>query len=254
VPVVAGAAVLPAGAVRSVFDLEFVDESGARCREALPACLNVPFENVSPVRGFRWSKGTASFAGWWWSATMDRHVGFESWLERDHGMLLDFDADVVAFASQPFWLHWMSADRRRRHAPDFFARRADGSGVVIDVRADERIEPADAEAFDAAAGACARVGWVFRRLGVPDPVLVANVRWLSRYRHPRCGAGVQVADNLVEVFAKPRPLFDGAAQVGDRLTVLPVLYHLLWRQILVVDLTAGPMHAATLVRRGDGPQ
>jgi hypothetical protein len=70
-------------------------------------------------------------------------------------------------------------------------------------------------------------------------VLVANVRWLSRYRHPRCG-GLQVTGKLVEIFAKPRPLFEGAARVGDRLAVLPVLYHLLWRRILVVDLTAGP--------------
>jgi hypothetical protein len=34
----------------------------------------------------------------------------------------------------------------RRHAPDYFARRADRTGVVIDVRADDRIESADAEA------------------------------------------------------------------------------------------------------------
>jgi hypothetical protein len=78
-------------------------------------------------------------------------------------MLLDFEADVVAFASQPFWLHWMGVDRGRRHAPDFFARRADGTGVVIDVRADERIEPADAEAFDATAGGL-RPRW----LGLPS--------------------------------------------------------------------------------------
>jgi hypothetical protein len=37
--------------------------------------------------------------------------------------------------AQPFWLRWRDdADRSRRHAPDLFARMADGSGVVIDVR------------------------------------------------------------------------------------------------------------------------
>lgn len=54
-------------------------------------------------------------------------------------MFLDFDVDVVAFAAQPFWLHWPGEDRGRRHAPDFFARRGDGTGVVIDVRPDGRI-------------------------------------------------------------------------------------------------------------------
>lgn len=43
-------------------------------------------------------------------------------------------------AAQPMWLHWPDSlsGRTVRHAPDFFARRADGTGVVIDVRADER--------------------------------------------------------------------------------------------------------------------
>ncbi len=67
----------------------------------------------------------------------------------DHVMLLDFDRDVVGLASQPFWLRWHDGVRERRHAPDFFARLADGTGVVVDVRADDRIEPADVEAFEA---------------------------------------------------------------------------------------------------------
>ena len=35
-----------------------------------------------------------------------RACGFESWLERDHLMLLAFDPDVAGIASQPFWLRW----------------------------------------------------------------------------------------------------------------------------------------------------
>lgn len=34
-------------------------------------------------------------------ATTGAHVGFESWLERDHLMLLDFDPGVVGIAAQP---------------------------------------------------------------------------------------------------------------------------------------------------------
>jgi hypothetical protein len=167
-------------------------------------------------------------------------------------MLLDFDTSVVGVASQPFWLHWRGEDRERRHAPDFFARRADGAGVVLDVRADDRVEPADAEAFDATARACAQVGWEFRRVGVPEAVLVANVRWLARYRHPRCAGRPEVARRLVEVFARPAPLFAGAAEVGDRLAVLPVLYHLMWRQVLAADLAGGLLGPATPVGPGGG--
>jgi hypothetical protein len=239
---------------RSFFELGFVDSAGEGRREPLTACWNVAFESVEPVRGFRWAKGQKHFPGWWWSATTNRHVGFESWLERDHVMLLDFDPEVVGFASQPFWLCWPDTKRWRQHAPDFFARRRDGTGVVIDVRADDRIEAADAEAFEAMALACAEVGWIFRRLGVVDPVLVANVRWLSRYRHSRNGTGRDVVEALLAVFAEPTPLFAGAGKVGDRIAVLPVLFHLLWQRRLVIDLEAAPLSAVTVVRCAPGVQ
>ncbi|MEV8517496.1 TnsA-like heteromeric transposase endonuclease subunit [Dactylosporangium sp. NPDC051484] len=238
---------------RSTFAVRFVDGDGEVQRGRLGSYWQVEFEQVPPVRQFRWAKGTGSFAGWWWSETMAQHVGFESWLERDHAMLLDQDRDVVAFASQPFWLLWTQHGRMRRHAPDFFARRADGTAVVIDVRPDDRIEQADAEAFDATARACAEVGWSYRRVSTPDPVLVANVRWLARYRHPRCRGRRDVVEALLAVFAEPTGLFAGVAEVGDRLAVLPVAYHLLWRQVLRVDLTTEPLRPGSLVRVGRQP-
>ena len=49
-------------------------------------------------------------------------------MERDHVMALDFDPTVVGIASQPFWLSWRDdAGKLISHAPDFFARRADGT-------------------------------------------------------------------------------------------------------------------------------
>lgn len=47
------------------------------------SCLGVRFEDVPPVRPFRFEKGLRNFAGWWYFATTGAHVGFESWLERD---------------------------------------------------------------------------------------------------------------------------------------------------------------------------
>lgn len=98
-------------------------------------------------------------------------------------MLMNFDPAIRTVSSQPFWLCWRD-DRGgiRRHAPDFFARGADGSGVVAGVRPDDRIPVWDAEAFAVTGLAC----WEFRRVGEVNPVLAANVRWLSRCRHGRC--------------------------------------------------------------------
>jgi hypothetical protein len=233
--------------------LEYRLPDGGIRREPVAVCLGERFEDAEPVRQFHFEKGLRSFAGWWWFATTGCHVGFESWLERDHVMLMDFDPAVVGLSSQPFWLHWRDgAGAARRHAPDFFARRADGTALVIDVRPDDRIAGRDADAFAVTALACAAAGWQFRRVGECDQVRVANVRWLSRYRHPRCGGPEGTSGKLLEVFAQPRPLFAGAAMAGDRLRMLPAVFHLMWRQRLTADLASGLLGAGTMVRLG-GP-
>jgi hypothetical protein len=227
-------------------ELGFVDVDGEACREPLATCWRRSFESAVAVRRFSSYKGQSNFPGLWWSATTGDHVGFESWLERDHAMMLDFDVEVVGFASQPFWLHWRSGMDWRRHAPDFFARLSDGTGVVVDVRADDNVDADAAAAFSATAEACKCVGWRYRRVGALDRVLAANVRWLSGYRHPRC-LHVGRAARLCEVFSTPRPLLAGVARVGDPVAVLPVLFHLLWRGRLAADLTATVLCGSSIV-------
>lgn len=233
------------------FELRYLDADGSGQRAMPSAWPGLRPETFTPAREFRWSKGQMHLPGLWWSVTTGSHVGYESWLERDHVMLLDFDPGVTAIAAQPFWLHWRdNSGRSRRHAPDLFARRADGSGAVIDVRPDDRIGDRDAEAFAAAEEACGLAGWSFRRAGVPDPVLTANVAWLARYRHPRCGGPPGLECLLRKRFARPAPLMAGAAAVGDPIAVLPALFHLMWRQELAADLSAR-LTAATLVTAAD---
>ncbi len=213
------------------------------------SCLGVRFEDVLPAREFRFEKGLRNFAGWWYFATTGTHVGFESWLERDHLMLMDFDPAVAAASSQPFWLHWHDeGDEARRHVPDYFVRRRDGSAVVVDVRPDDRIPERDAGTFAVTAAACEAAGCEYRRSGDLDPVLVANVRWLSRCRHPRCLVP-GVAAVLLEAFAGGRALFEGAELAGDRLRILPVLFHLMWQRRLTADLSV-PLGTATAVWPG----
>jgi len=168
-------------------------------------------------------------------------VGYESWLERDHVMALDFDPTVVGIASQPFWLSWASAEGRvRSHVPDYFARRADGSAVVVDCRPVERRPVRDLAAFDAMRRACEVLGWEYRLVGAPDPIVAANLRWLAGYRHPRHYLP-GFAGALRAAFAEPAPLMAGAEAVGDPIAVLPVLFHLLWRHDLITDLPV-PLH------------
>jgi len=231
------------------FSLEYVDGRGELHSGPLEVMWSTRFEAAGQVRTFPSYRGQRNFPGWYWAATSGELVGFESWVELGHLMRLDSDPDVVAIASQPFRLSWRPGDRARRvsHTPDYFVRRRDGTAVVLDVRPDDRIEPEDAVKFAAMAAACAVVGWDFERVGVLDPVLAANLRWLSGYRHPRVRRE-PVAAGLRAVFARPQGLLAGARTVGDPIAVLPVLFHLVWCRELAVDLEAGLLSAATTVR------
>ena len=117
------------------FEIGCVTDDGLEHRVSLSQAWATPFESCSPIRRFTSHKGQRHLSGLWWSATTGGHVGFESWMERDHVMALDFDPTVVGIASQPFWLSWRDdAGKLISHAPDFFARRADGTSVVVDCR------------------------------------------------------------------------------------------------------------------------
>lgn len=75
------------------------------------------------MRRFRSCKGQRHHVGRWWTATTGAFVGYESWLERDRLVLLDFDRSTVGIASQPFWLFWTTAEGKvRSHVLDYFAR------------------------------------------------------------------------------------------------------------------------------------
>jgi hypothetical protein len=195
--------------------VSWVDEGGQRRSAGLGSAAEVAFENVSPAREFLSYRGQLHLPGLWWLATTGRHVGYESWLERDHVMALDFDRDVTGVSSQPFTLSWGGRGRRVSHTPDYFARLANGSGVVVDVRPAERVGPEDAAKFEATAAACAVTGsWSFRLVHELEPVLAANVRWLSGYRHRRHADPV-LGPLLLEAFAGGGPLLAGVSQVAD---------------------------------------
>jgi hypothetical protein len=153
---------------------------------------------------------------------------------------------VAGISSQPFWLRWQAGNGKVvSHAPDFFARRLDGSAVVMDCRPEERRGPSDAAKFDATAEACALAGWEYRLVGAADEIVTANVRWLAGYRHPRHHLP-GLADMLRRVFAPAAPLMSGAEAAGDPIAVLPVLFHLLWRRELMADLSV-PLGPLTMV-------
>ena len=67
-----------AGLAGAEFEIEFLDVDGVVRRGPLMRCWSERFEDVTPARSFPSYRGQRNFPGWWWSSTMERHVGYES--------------------------------------------------------------------------------------------------------------------------------------------------------------------------------
>jgi hypothetical protein len=223
----------------------FVDQGGRQQRGRIEQVADAPLEQAPAVRAPVAYRGQRNIPGLWWSATARRHVWYESWLERDRAIVLDFDPHIIGFAGQPFRLEWHEAGQDRSHIPDWFARFDDGRALVVDCRPADRVQAADQYVFAVTRQACTEVGWRYELAHSHDPTHMGNLRWLAAYRHPRY-LDQRVAAALLLVFAEPGELLAGAEQVGEPIAVLPVLYHLLWQQRLQVDLTVG-LHDRTIV-------
>ena len=145
----------------------------------------VPAEVVAglPVREFRWYKGRQHYSGWYWSATMNGHVVYESRLELARIMLADFDPAVAGLAAQPFQLAGPDGGRDRRHVPDLLLVAGDGAVTVVDVKAASRLRDPEVRAqFSWTRTVAASRGWGFEAWSGADGRLLDNVRFLAGYR------------------------------------------------------------------------
>jgi hypothetical protein len=160
-------------------------------------------------------------------------------------MLLDWEPTVVALACRPVELVWREESKVAGHAPQLMARLQDGSGLLLDCAGRSGPSARLAKRARVVAAAAEAAGWSYRLAGPPDPVLVANVRWLAGYRHPRYAAGPWMP-TLLEAFGRPRPAGEAVRELGDPITVWPAVFHALWSGVLRVRLDE-PLHERAVV-------
>lgn len=191
---------------------------------------DVPFERCSPVRSFPSWPHKRHYSGHQWMQRLGTHVPFESLTERSCLLELDRMSTLTGVSSQPMWITWLHSGHR--HAPDFFVRDVDGTGVVIDVRPLARIDDRAREQFGRTARLCAALGLRYCVYSPSSSVRDANLRFLMRYRDPRW-LDPRAAQML------PR----GDHMLGDCVNWLGALefplatcYALIWAGDLVADL------------------
>jgi hypothetical protein len=237
------------------FEAVFLDPVGQTVQQRwADAALAVAFEDLPPVSAFPVIPGRRWGPGLWWSATTGRHVSAGSNAMRTQLMVLDRDPDVTALAGQPVRLLWRNPRGQvRSWVPQLFARYTDGTALLADCPSHPDAGGERAlGAAKAVAEACAHIGWTYRRLPPLDDILAANLKWLAGYRHPRTAGRPGLTAAVLEAFARPRPLIEGAQATGDPIEVLPAVFNALWHRQLTTDLDT-PLHERAMVSSGSLP-
>lgn len=85
-----------------------------------------------PVRKIK--KSYISCVGYFKSFKNNKQLAFESILERDFFMLLEFDNDVVSFEEQPLKITYKLRAKNARYTPDVLVRYKDGSKKIFEVK------------------------------------------------------------------------------------------------------------------------
>lgn len=79
-------------------------------------------------------KSYLSCTGYFASYKNHSQISFESVLERDLFMLLEFDSNVVSYEEQPIQIYYPYYDKKRRYTPDILVSYQDGTKKLIEVK------------------------------------------------------------------------------------------------------------------------
>ena len=79
-------------------------------------------------------KSYISCVGYFKSYKNNKQLAFESILERDFFMLLEFDKDVISFEEQPLKINYQLKAKNTRYTPDVLVTYKDGSQKIFEVK------------------------------------------------------------------------------------------------------------------------
>jgi len=201
-------------------------------------------------RRFPGYRGKRNYNGSYWSRTTRTLIGFESLLEREAIMLLDFDPTVAVIVAQPFALLWPKS--ASHHFPDLLVRHVDGSIAVVDVRALPLLDGKATRQFDLTRRALTHVGWGYTvYTGSAEP-LAQNLTFLAGFRKHGFDPEPRLVAALHAAFDPPARLDAGIAAAAaitkrdDRLIRTGAL-SMLWTHQLHADLTSASLSDASVV-------
>lgn len=223
--------------------------------ELVDAAVASTIVHGTPVRQPVFYRGQYSKPGWYWMASVNRLVSYESKFERDFLIAADYHGNTIDVLPQPLRLHFERPDRPRQHIPDYMIALNDGTHGLIDVKgAHARNKPINQITFTLTGRACDALDWSFTVFTEPDPTVIANLRYLAGYRNRRyhtLDTHVPVLADLADQNPDGLPAHQMINSLADS-TDLPtgVAAATLWRGVWlhIVDAPLDtPLHADTVI-------
>jgi hypothetical protein len=201
--------------------------------------------------------GRKSCTGWYQSIKAGDGLPYESLLERDALLLLDFDPDVAHLAVQPETFVWTEAGRQRRYTPDIRLETVNGEIIYRQVKLASRLaaDPTLNGRLPAIEAECAARGarhemWL-------DTDIRRQPR-LSNVRRLRAAVAVLAAENLhairtiLTLLPFPSTLGVAAAALGGQAVHTNVVLGLVAIGDLVADFDRPFDEHTVLMPGGDG--
>jgi hypothetical protein len=207
----------------------------------------IPFEQVLPVREFpsyREQQNLHVFASF---TKMDTLIPCESLREREYVKLADFEGDVERLAAQPFRVDWVCQDGTARSAvPDFFVRLIDGRARLVDITSERRlVKPHEVARGDLLREFCFLAGWEYVVHTEWGEAFRANLLALDAFRSPPFGVEAYAAAVVAACRERPQAFAELSA-LGVPALVRPVIFHLLWKRRLRVEMGVAWTNATTV--------
>lgn len=208
-----------------------------------------------PVRKI--PKNYRSITGYFPSLKNNRSIAFESALERDFFLTLEFDENVVEYEEQPVKLSENNNGKKLEYTPDCLVRYQNGVKALVEVKYSKDLQEHAVEyepKFSLAKRYSVENGLQFKiitEIEIRNQPL-DNFRLLYRFARP--SRNFSAGQNLILATLKEdstMALGELLKKLGDEKSVqasfTPAIWHLLFQNLILADLTE-PISYDTILR------
>ena len=187
-----------------------------------------------------------------------RGCKWESGLERDFFLLMEFDARVSGFFEQPQILKYLLDGKKRKYHPDVLVNRK-GGDLLVEVKVSEKLEdPAEIHRFRAIRKQASREGYRFFIVTEKEIVRDACLRNLKIFhRYSRHQANDKNLQMIFKFFTfRKNPSFEEAINFLTNTgceNPIQEIYSLLWKKRLVTVISSpiGPSSPVSIPEKED---